>query len=298
MILRKVIIDGKDKYEPINYKEALEYPNKDELVFTSDDEKEDFEESLEAQEAKVELEVRAEELYSRIDEMMCWFDNIEDHNKLSLKDRLEEIKNELDGYQDLSNDELEDKLDMVDDELDEIEDEFNDSHFYTHGQFQDDSNVKIAVNGKNVKLDKDFGDVFGKAFGSMFDKKKKSKVDELIAALPFMDKEDTHELVNAILNGSEQYKCLNLVQIMPFLSVSDCDALFMKFIMDDSKYTSSLVAVAPFASADCLSKVVDEYINGNYQNIEMSTLYPFLNSKDVKKVFDYILSKKNSNQEQ
>ena len=46
MILKKTIIDGKEIYEPINYEEALEYQNKDELVFTSDDEKEEFEEKI------------------------------------------------------------------------------------------------------------------------------------------------------------------------------------------------------------------------------------------------------------
>lgn len=289
MILKKTIIDGKEIYEPINYEEALEYQNKDELVFTSDDEKEEFEEKIEEQEAKVDLEIKKEELYSKIDEMMCWFDGIEDHDKLSLKDRLEEIKNELEEYQYLSVDDLENRLDAVEDELDEIEDDINNELDKI-----DSSDIKIKVNGKNVKLGQDYGDVFKTAFEYAFGKKKNSKDDELLAALPFMNKEDIHELVTEIINDSEQYKSLNLVEIFPFLSVNDCDALFMKFIMDDNKYTTSLVAVLPFVSASCLSRFVDEYVNGKYQNIEMSALYPFLNSKDVKRVFNYILSKRNN----
>lgn len=39
MILKKTIINGKDVYEPISYEDALVYNNKDELLFTSDDEK-------------------------------------------------------------------------------------------------------------------------------------------------------------------------------------------------------------------------------------------------------------------
>lgn len=289
MILKKTIIDGKEIYEPINYEEALEYQKKDELVFTSDDEKEEFEEKIEEQEAKVELEIKKEELYSKIDEMMCWFDGIEDHDKLSLKDRLVEIKNELEEYQHLSVDDLDDRLDAVEDELDEIEDDINNELDKI-----DSSDIKIKVKGKNVKLGQDYGDVFTKAFEYAFGKKKNSKADELLAALPFMNKEDIHELVTEIINDSEQYKSLNLVEIFPFLSVNDCDALFMKFIMDDNKYTTSLVAILPFVSASCLSRFVDEYVNGKYQNIEMSALYPFLNSKDVKRVFNYILSKRNN----
>lgn len=292
MILKKTVIDGKEIYEPINYEDALEYPNKDELVFTSDDEKEEFEERIEEQETRNELEVKKEELYAKIDEMMCWFDGIEDHNKLSLKDRLEEIKNELEDYQDLSVDELEDRLDSVEDELDEIEEDFNDEL-----DESDSSNVKITVKGKNVKLGHDYGDVFSKAFGYAFGKNKNSKADELLAALPFMNKEDIHELVTEIINDSEQYKSLNLVEIFPFLSINDCDALFMKFIMDDDKYPTSLVAIAPFVSENCLSKFVDEYVDGKYQNIEMSALYPFLNSKDVKRVFNYILFKRNNKEQ-
>ena len=42
MILKKTIINGKDVYEPISYEDALVYNNKDELLFTSDDEKDDY----------------------------------------------------------------------------------------------------------------------------------------------------------------------------------------------------------------------------------------------------------------
>ena len=46
MILKKTIINGKDVYEPISYEDALVYNNKDELLFTSDDEKDEFERCL------------------------------------------------------------------------------------------------------------------------------------------------------------------------------------------------------------------------------------------------------------
>ena len=37
---------------------------------------------------------------------------------------------------------------------------------------------------------------------------------------------------------------------------------------------------------------VDEYISGNYQDLQIDTLYPFMSSKDVKRLFTYIISKK------
>ena len=47
MILKKTIINGKDVYEPISYEDALVYNNKDELLFTSDDGKDEFEDKVE-----------------------------------------------------------------------------------------------------------------------------------------------------------------------------------------------------------------------------------------------------------
>ena len=163
MILKKTIIDGKVVYEPISYEEALTYPNKEDLIFTSDDEKEEFEEKLE-------------------------------------------------------------ELDETDDTIDELDDEDDDQ--------EDDESVRISINGKNINLGKDFGGMFGNIFGNMFGGKNYSKTNNLVVALPFMDKEDIYELVEKILSNDNQYKNLNLVTIMPFLDTKDCDALFMKFVIE------------------------------------------------------------------
>ena len=43
MILKKILLeDGKVTYEEISFKDALNYENKNDLVFTSEDEKEEF----------------------------------------------------------------------------------------------------------------------------------------------------------------------------------------------------------------------------------------------------------------
>ena len=220
MVLKKVIIDGKVVYEPISFEEALAYPNKDELVFSSDDEKEEFEEKLE--------------------------------------------------------------------ELEDIDD--------------DDEPVTIKVDGKKIHLGKDFSNM-GKDYGEMFENifsgafggKNNRKVNSLVTALPFMDKEDLHELVDKILAESEEYKDLSLVMVFPFLDKKDCDKLFMQFVIEGKDCKYSVVALAPFVSQECLSKLVDEYINGKYQDVEMSMLYPFLDKKDVKRVFNHIIQKKETN---
>ena len=135
---------------------------------------------------------------------------------------------------------------------------------------------------------------FGEMFGSFFGKSnKQSKSNKLISALPFMSEDDVHKIVEEILRNSEEYQDLNLVAVMPFLSKSDRDALFMKFVVetenDNHKY---IYGIAPFVSSECMSKFVDGFIEGKYQDVNINALYPFMSNSDVKRVFDYIISKR------
>ena len=70
----------------------------------------------------------------------------------------------------------------------------------------------------------------------------------------------------------------------------------IKFVNEGKECKHPIVTLAPFVSKKCLSEIVDEYVNGNYQHVEMSMLYPFLDKKDVKRVFNYMIQKKESNE--
>ena len=76
---------------------------------------------------------------------------------------------------------------------------------------------------------------------------------------------------------------------MPFLSTEDCDALFKKALDEN---WAIVVNIVPFVSSTALSIFVDEYINGNYQNIDIESLYPFIDSKDIKKLFQHFMKTK------
>jgi hypothetical protein len=119
------------------------------------------------------------------------------------------------------------------------------------------------------------------------------KNQRLMGVLPFMDDEDIAEIVNEIINHSEEYKDLPLVAIMPFLSSEDADRLFMEFVVNKTVHEDTqLISLAPFVSETCLDKFVDEYVNGKYQQVDMDALYPFMGSKTIKKLFKYVLNKK------
>ena len=190
MILRKIIEDGKTKYEEISFEDALKYENKNELVFTDEDEQDEFE------------------------------------------DRLEELE------------------DLDDDE---------DIHYFNFN----------------------------------FNNQKKTNKNKLVTMLPFLDKEYLKEIVDGIINEEEEYKNLDLVVLFPYIGEEECDRLFKKFIFENKECDKHyIICVAPFVSKEALSNFVDEYTKGNYQNVNVDALYPFMSPQDVKKMFKYIISKK------
>ena len=210
MILRRIIEDGKTKYEEISFEDALEYENKNELVFTDEDEQDEFE------------------------------------------DRLEELE-DLDDDED-EQDEFEDRLEELED-LDDVED----IHYFNFN----------------------------------FNNQKKTNKNKLVTMLPFLDKEYLKEIVDGIINEEEEYKNLDLVVLFPYIGEEECDRLFKKFIFENKECDKHYITcVAPFVSKETLSNFVDEYTKGNYQNVNVDALYPFMLPHDVKKMFKYIISKK------
>lgn len=140
MILKKTIINGKDVYEPISYEDALVYNNKDELLFTSDDEKDEFEDKVELID---DINEKIEDLNEQIDNII---EELDDTGKSKYFSLLEEKRDMLNGLKKNYSTDTEDTLDKIEDELDEIEDEIN--KFNDEGV--DFNDVKIKNNSKNV----------------------------------------------------------------------------------------------------------------------------------------------------
>ena len=47
----------------------------------------------------------------------------------------------------------------------------------------------------------------------------------------------------------------------------------------------------PSVGEEVLSKLVDRYVSGECQDLRMDGIYPYLSSKDVKRIFYYELRK-------
>ena len=114
--------------------------------------------------------------------------------------------------------------------------------------------------------------------------------------IPFLDEEDVREIAENLLNDPSKYDGLDLRAVLPFLNENDCDALFLKIALDTNKeYKHSLASFACFVSEECLSKLVDKYIAGELEGVNMNKFYPFLSSKDVKRLFNHIASQNKKN---
>ena len=189
--------------------------------------------------------------------------------------------------------------DVIDVEISE-EDDIYDNNEYVEGGYKKDkkNSSKWTPFEEGMKDFEDAMNQLGETISKGINKAKvwmngnykgKDKVtNKLVKILPFMDEEDIHEIVDKILNDDPDFKGVNVVAIMPFLDDEDCDKIFLKKLQEDDEVALELIN---FVSQDCLTYLVDAYINGKYPSLDVDKLYPFLDGDDVKKLFYFELRK-------
>lgn len=126
----------------------------------------------------------------------------------------------------------------------------------------------------------------------LFNKDKSSDPEsteaKLLRLLPYMSKEDAHGVCVKLLEKMETLENVNIATVMPFLTTEDCDAIFTRCIEINNTKCDFATAI-PYVSADCLTKIVDNYIAGKYPELVIDDLYPFLSDDDIKRIFYHIL---------
>ena len=103
----------------------------------------------------------------------------------------------------------------------------------------------------------------------------RKKADKLAKMLPFLDDTEIHEIAEKVLAGDENYKGL------------DIEANDKEPGVDGKLYLKCV----PYVDESVLSKLVDRYVAGGFENIRMDNIYPYLSSADVKRIFYYELNK-------
>ncbi len=111
----------------------------------------------------------------------------------------------------------------------------------------------------------------------------------------YLEDNDLHEIAESIINGesAEKYENLDYKELLFYLNESDIEMLFFKALSEENQ-TLDVKAIAPYASEATYTKFVDEYIAGKYQEINIDTMYSYMKSRDIKRLFEYYLAKKNS----
>lgn len=116
-----------------------------------------------------------------------------------------------------------------------------------------------------------------------------STAAQLLRLLPYMDAESVHEICEKLLASDETLKNLDVAAVLPFFSVSDCDALFLQCVLAGNK-NYEMEKVAPYVSRECLTKIVDNYLAGKCRKLDIDTLYPYLPSEEIKRIFYNIIN--------
>ncbi|MGX8728316.1 MAG: hypothetical protein ACSW75_01980 [Lachnospiraceae bacterium] len=122
----------------------------------------------------------------------------------------------------------------------------------------------------------------------------KKKADKLAKMFPYMNEEEIHEIAEGVINGDDAFKDVELESLLPFMSEADCRLLFEKSLAanDETPGTDDIyLQCVPFVGEEALAKLVDRYVEGSYHDIKMDDIYPYLASKDVKRIFYYEMKK-------
>lgn len=163
---------------------------------------------------------------------------------------------------------------------------------------------KVIIDGKEyfVRVDKDECERDASYCNVSSDECDESEIKSkracrIIRMLPFLDDEEVAMLAKKIIEGDPDYEGIKLAAIFPFMDDDDCDEIFTDLLNGNSQLKpSTIYSLIPFVSEDALSALVDQYIKGKYQNIDIDKIYPFLDDDDIKRLFRYELSRKDAEQ--
>lgn len=153
------------------------------------------------------------------------------------------------------------------------------------------NNVNNLVNKSLKEANRTINEAMGSVSGRN-NKAHNRKTDKLLKMMPFMDDDDIHEIMEHVLNKDEGFEDIDLNVLLPFIDDDDIDLLFMRYVKDGM--VDEVTKTIPFVSDDCLSDLVGEYVKGKYQDLDMDSMYPYLDEDDIKKLFYYEMKKNNN----
>ena len=230
---------------------------------------------------------------------MCNEENREfsEEAKERLEEAVEEAEEMIRGAVEDAEDILEEAMEEVEDlkDLEEAEEEAAEEEAAEEDAAEAPRFIRRTANGFEVdtsEIEKGVQDSFNAAQDRAAQKK---KADKLAKMLPFLDEAEIHEIAEKVLAGDENFKGIDIASLMPFMSKEDCGVLFEKSLEANDKEPGVdgklYLKCVPFVDEAVLSKLVDRYVEGGFENIRMDNIYPYLSASDVKRIFYYELNK-------
>ncbi len=114
--------------------------------------------------------------------------------------------------------------------------------------------------------------------------------ENILLLLPYMDEESKSEVFHELIKSAKGLKEGSLERILPYFNKEERDALILHAV--EYLGEKNICAIAKYASEDCLSHLVDGFIDGRYPSLDIESAYPYLSKTDIKRLFDYFVTKK------
>lgn len=104
---------------------------------------------------------------------------------------------------------------------------------------------------------------------------------DIVPIAPFMDDESIGKLLLAV--SKDPSYSVSLDALLPFADSDDIDESFV----DYARQGKDIKRWLPFVSDDAIHELVDAYVKGEINNIDIDAMYQFLDDEDIRKVFRY-----------
>lgn len=114
--------------------------------------------------------------------------------------------------------------------------------------------------------------------------------ENILLLLPYMDEESKSEVFRELIKSAKGLKEGSLERILPYFNKEERDALILHAV--EQLGEKNICAIAKYASEECLSHLVDGFIDGRYPSLDIESAYPYLSKTDIKRLFDYFVTKK------
>jgi hypothetical protein len=112
------------------------------------------------------------------------------------------------------------------------------------------------------------------------------KID-INSALPFLPEDDIALLIGKIVENGGKFGSLSLGTILPFSDDESIDNAFLSLL----KQGIFKAEMLPFVSDECLHEVAVGYCKGDFENLNIDAMYPFMDDKDINMIFKTYIKK-------